>query len=479
MAGGPGARGRAPGRLPLGPDRRRLERQDPGAEARPITPEPATRAGLRYADATLDPDGSWLVCVRESHDAGEVRNELVVLPADGSAPPRVLATGRDFYAAPRLDGRGERLAWLEWDHPRMPWDGTELRLAAFDRSGGELGGEPRLIAGGPEESVVEPRWSPDGALHFISDAGGWWNLYRAGDGGIVEPVRPMEAEFSTAQWVLGMSSYTFLPDGAIVCAHGRGPVWRLGVIGPRREPGGTVASIRALDLPFTTFSPPSLRTTADGKVAAFAGGPTSSAALVVVDPASSCFEVLRRSREPVVDPAYLSVPSLVEFPTEEGTAHALYYPPANPDARAPDGELPPLIVVSHGGPTAQVVDQLSLTVQYFTSRGFAVVDVDYGGSTGYGRAYRRRLHDPVRAHLPRPVRRRGELLRRRRRRGAGQGYAQVRVALPRPVDRSQSRAAEVYRERSPIHHIERLSCPVVLLQGLEDPVVPPRRPRPS
>jgi dipeptidyl aminopeptidase/acylaminoacyl peptidase len=491
----------------------RLYRQDPGAEPRPITPEPATRAGLRYADATLDPDGIWLVCVRESHDGDEVRNELVVLPADGSAPPRVLASGRDFYAAPRLDGRGERLAWLEWDHPRMPWDGTVLRLAGFDRAGGELSGEPRAIAGGPEESVAEPRWSPDGVLHFISDASGWWNLYRAAGGGIVEPVQPMEAEFSTPQWVLGMSSYTFLPDGAIVCAYGRGPVWRLGVIEPARDPGGSPAPIRALDLPFTTFSPPSLRTTASGKVAAFAGGPTSSAALVVVEPASTSFEVLRRSRQPLVDPAYLSVPRPIEFPTEEGTAHALYYPPANPDARAPEGELPPLIVVSHGGPTAQVVDQLSLTVQYFTSRGFAVVDVDYGGSTGYGRAYRRRLdgqwgvvdtRDCVNAASHLAAERLADPERLAIRGGSAGGYTTLCAltfhdlfaagasyfgvadaeALARDTHKFESRyldrligpypeAAELYRERSPIHHTERLSCPVVLLQGLEDPVVPP------
>jgi dipeptidyl aminopeptidase/acylaminoacyl peptidase len=318
----------------------RLYRQDQGTEARAITSEPATPASLRYADATLDPDGGWLVCVRESHHGGEVVNELVVLPADGSAEPRVLATGRDFYAAPRLDAAGERLAWLEWDHPRMPWDGTELRIAGFDRASGELRGQPATVAGGAEESVAEPQWSPDGALHFISDARGWWNLYRVRDGGQVEPLQPMDAEFSTAQWVLGMSSYTFLPGGAIACAYGRGPVWRIGLIDPASEPGGGTPPMRTLDLPFTTFSPPSLRTTADGRIASFAGGPTTSGALVVIDPASSSFEVLRRSREPLVDPAYFSVPSPIEFPTEEGTAHALHYPPANPDARAPKASCP-------------------------------------------------------------------------------------------------------------------------------------------
>jgi dipeptidyl aminopeptidase/acylaminoacyl peptidase len=343
-------------------------------------------------------------------------------------------------------------------------------------------------------------------LHFISDASGWWNLYRAAEGGPVEPLQPMDAEFSTAQWTLGMRSYTFLPGGAIACAYGRGPVWRLGVI----EPGG---AMRTLDLPFTAFSPPCLRTTASGRVAAFAGGPTSSPALVIIDPASSSFVVLRRSREPSVDPAYLSVPRPIEFPTEDGTAHALYYPPTSPDAGAPAGALPPLVVSSHGGPTAQVVDQLALSLQYFTSRGFAVVDVDYGGSTGYGRAYRRRLNgqwgivdtrDCVNAASYLAAGRLADPKRLAIRGGSAGGYTTLCAltfhdlfaagasyfgvadaeALAKDTHKFESRyldgligpypeAAELYRRRSPIHHTNRLSCPVILLQGLEDPVVPP------
>src|SRR5262245_6589231 len=363
----------------------RLYRQDPGAEPHPITPEPAAPAGLRYADATLGPDGAWLVCVRESHEGPEVTNELVALPADGSAPPHVLATGRDFYAAPRLDPSGRRLAWVEWDHPRMPWDGTECRLAAFDPGSGRLGGHASLVAGGPEESIAQPAWSPDGVLHFVSDASGWWNLYRAGQGG-AEPLAPADAEFAMAQWTLGQSTYAFLPDGTIACAYGRGPVWRLGLV----RPGA--GQVTPLDLPYVSFYPSQLRSTAGGRIATFAGSPTQAAALVTVDPAPAAVQVIRRSHDPRLDPADLSVPRPVEFPTEGGQiAHALYYPPANPRFQAPDGELPPLLVTSHGGPTSQVVDQLSLSVQYFTSRGFAVVDVDYGGSTGYGRAYRQRL----------------------------------------------------------------------------------------
>jgi dipeptidyl aminopeptidase/acylaminoacyl peptidase len=485
----------------------RLYRLDPDREPRPITPEPPTLAALRYADATLDPSGTWLVCVRESHDGERVTNELVALPADGSAPPRVLASGRDFYASPRLDPDGRRLVWLEWDHPRMPWDGTECRLAGFDPAAGRLVGEPSLVAGGPEESVAQPSWSPDGVLHLISDSTGWWNLYRSADGRL-DALAPMDAEFAMPQWTLDQSTYAFLPDGTIACAYGRGPVWRLGLV----KPGG--GGVAPLDLPFTSYYPPRLRTTAGGRIATFAGSATQAAALVTVDPATGEYQVVRRSRDPNLDPAELSVPRPIEFPTEGGqTAYALYYPPTNPRFQAPAGELPPLLVTSHGGPTAQVVDQLSLSVQYFTSRGFAVVDVDYGGSTGYGRAYRQRLagqwgivdtQDCINAarHLadrgladPKRLAIRGGsaggyttlcALTFHDVFGAGASYFGVADAetLARDTHKFESRyldgligpypqAADLYRQRSPIHHTELLSCPVILLQGLQDAVVPP------
>jgi dipeptidyl aminopeptidase/acylaminoacyl peptidase len=483
----------------------RLYRRDPDTPPRPVTPEPATPAALRYADATLDPDGAWLVCVRESHEGAEVTNELVALPADGGAPPHVLAAGRDFYASPRLDPSGRRLTWLEWDHPRMPWDGTECKLAGFDPGSGRLDGDPTLVAGGPEESVAQPSWSPDGVLHFVSDSSGWWNLYRAG-ADRAEPLAPMDAEFAMPQWTLDQSTYAFLPDGTIACVYGRGPVWRLGLV--------AAGGVTPLDLPFTSFYPPRLRTTAGGRIATFAGSATQAAALITVDPATAEYHVVQRSQDPRLDPADLSVPRPIEFPTEDGqTAHALFYPPTNPRFQAPDGELPPLLVSSHGGPTAQVIDQLSLGIQYFTSRGFAVVDVDYGGSTGYGRSYRQRLRgrwgivdtqDCINAarHLadqgladPKRLAIRGgsaggyttlcaltfhDLF------AAGASYFGVADAemLARDTHKFEShyldgligpypQAAEVYRQRSPIHHTDLLSCPVILLQGLEDAVVPP------
>jgi dipeptidyl aminopeptidase/acylaminoacyl peptidase len=482
----------------------RLYRLDPGdGGPRPITPEPPAPAAHRYADACPTPDGR-LVCVRERHDGGEVVNELVAVPADGGGSPVVLAGGRDFYATPRISPDGRRLAWLEWDHPNMPWDGTELRLAELD--GDALAGDPVTVAGGPQESVFQPSWSPDGVLHLVGDASGWWNLYRVGPGGEVEPLCPASEEFGHPQWMFGLSTYAFLPGGRIACIHGRGPMQRLGIL----DPDGSLAD---LDLPFTAFSPPQLHAVGD-RLACLAGAPARATAVVVVDPASGAVEVLRSSEDHELDPGFLSAPEPIEFPTTGGrTAHALYYPPANREFQGPAGERPPLVVASHGGPTSGVTSSLRVGFQYFTSRGIAVVDVDYGGSTGYGRDYRRRLDgqwgvvdvdDCVAAarHLvergdadPERLAIRGGsaggyttlcVLTFRDQFAAGASYYGVAdaAALARDTHKFESRyldrligpwpeAEALYRERSPIHFTDRLSCPVILLQGLEDQVVPP------
>jgi dipeptidyl aminopeptidase/acylaminoacyl peptidase len=484
----------------------RLYRLDPGGDGpRPITPEPPTPAAHRYADACPAPDGRRLICVRERHQDGAVHNELVAVPADGGGEPTVLAAGRDFYASPRVSPDGRRLAWLEWDHPNMPWDGTELRLATLD--GDALAGDPVTVAGGPEESVFQPEWSPDGVLHLVSDRTGWWNLYRVGPGGgALEALFPAEEEFGHPQWVFGMATYAFLPGGRIACIHGRGPMQRLGILGP----DGTLAD---LDLPFTSFQPPHLRAAGE-RVACIAGSPASGRAVVLIDPADGAVEVVQHSEDEPLDPGYLTVPEPIEFPTEGGrTAHALYYPPANRDVQGPAGERPPLVVASHGGPTSGVTSDLHISYQYFTSRGIAVADVDYGGSTGYGRAYRRRLDgewgivdvdDCVAA--ARFLAGRGDVdpARLAIRGGSAGGYTTLCAltfrddftagasyygvadvaALARDTHKFESRyldrligpwpeAEALYRERSPIHFTDRLSCPVILLQGLEDEVVPP------
>jgi dipeptidyl aminopeptidase/acylaminoacyl peptidase len=459
-------------------DDQRLWRVDPGAGPRPMTDEP----DARYADGHLSPDGTRLACVRERHlDDGQVVNDLVVLTLDRDGEPEVVAEGHDFYAAPRF-GPGGRLAWLCWDHPRMPWDGTELEV------------DGRRVAGGPEESVSQPRWSPEGVLHWISDRTGWWNLYRQG-----QPLAPMEAEFAGPDWAFGQSTYAFLPGGRVVATWTGGGTGRLGLLG--EEP---------LDLPYRSFS--SLRAYGD-KVAVVAASPTAAPCVVVVDPATGEVTIVRESRPSPVDPGYLSTPRPVSFATTGGrTAHALFYPPANRDCEAPAGELPPLVVTSHGGPTAAASTALDLRTQFWTSRGVAVVDVDYGGSTGYGRPYRQALagqwgvvdvDDCVAAarHLAGA----GEVDGRRMVvRGSSASGLTALLALTRGVfaagaslygvadlaalatdtHKFESRyldglvgpwpeAADVYRERSPVHQADRLSAPLIVFQGLDDKVVPP------
>jgi dipeptidyl aminopeptidase/acylaminoacyl peptidase len=353
--------------------------------------------------------------------------------------------------------------------------------------------------------VVQPEWSPGGVLHLVSDRTGWWNLYRV-DGGALEALAPAEEEFGAPHWAFAMSTYAFLGGGRIACIHGRGPMQRLGILHPD-------GSLTDLDLPFTSYFPPHLRAYGD-RLACIAGSPTGAPAVVVIDPADGGVEVLRSSKDEALDPGYLSLPEPIEFPTEGGrTAHALYYPPTNRDHRGPEGERPPLVVASHGGPTSGVISDLHVSYQFFTSRGIAVVDVDYGGSTGYGRAYRRRLDgqwgvvdvdDCVAA--ARHLAGRGDVdpARLAIRGGSAGGYTTLcalsfrddfaagasyygvadLAALARDTHKFEARyldrligpwpqAEPLYRERSPIHHTDRLSCPVILLQGLEDQVVPP------
>ncbi len=458
-------------------DDQRLWRADSGREPSPVTPE-----GARYADGHVSPDGARLACVRERHLADEVVNDVVVLATDGPAEPMVVAEGHDFYAAPRFGPNGE-LAWLAWDHPRMPWDGTVL----------EVGGRGS-VAGGPAESVSQPRWSPDGILHWISDRTGWWNLYRDG-----APLQPRDAELSGPDWVFGQSTYAFLPGGRLVASWTEGGRGHLGVLG--EEP---------LDLPLTSFS--SLRAYGD-KVAVIAASPMQAPAVVVVDPATGELTVVRSSRPTPVDAGYLSAPRPIEFATTGGgTAHALFYPPANAGCQGPSGERPPLVVTSHGGPTSAASTSLELRTQFWTSRGFAVVDVDYRGSTGYGRAYRQELNgqwgvadvDDCLA-AARHLADAGEVDGRRMViRGSSASGLTALLALTRGVfaagaslygvvdlaalatdtHKFEARyldglvgpwpeAADVYCERSPISHADELSAPLIIFQGLEDKVVPP------
>ncbi|HEX3261991.1 MAG TPA: S9 family peptidase [Pseudonocardia sp.] len=469
----------------------------------PLTPEPATPRADRFADGDLAPDGATIVCVRERHhgpSAAEVVNEIVRLDAHVPSEPEVLVSGSDFVAAPRLSPDGGTLAWLRWDHPSMPWDATELVVRDL------TSGEELVIAGGPDESVLEPRWGPDGALWFVSDRSDWWNLYRYTPGTDIETVVRVDAEIGVPHWQFASARYARLPDGSVVFARLRRGYDALCV----RAPDGTVTE---LDTPFSRVS--AVRAAPDGTVLVVAGSPTQEPGVHRLDPAGGVIETLRPPRDLGVDPGFLSTPEHVTFPSDDGrTAHALFYPPAHPERTGPQGELPPLIVEIHGGPTSAASPVFSTGVHYWTSRGFAVVDVNYGGSTGYGRAFREELlgqwgivdvADCLAAarHLARTGRVDGERLTIRG--GSAGGFTTLAAlarddtpfaagadlfgvadleALARDTHKFESRyldrlvgpypdARDVYVERSPIHHVDRFTRPLIVLQGSEDPIVPP------
>ena len=335
-----------------------------------ITPEPPSPNSLRYADGVVTPDGATVVCVRERHEDGEVHNELVSFAADGSSEPSVTASGHDFYAAPRIDPSSGRIAWIAWDHPNMPWDGTQLYVSGD------------AVAGGRDESVIDPQWSPDGVLHYLSDRTGWWNLYRDG-----EQLTSLDgAEIGFPMWQFGMSRYVFLADGRIVCVVTRAAVDSLHVLDP------STGELRDLGLDWMQYGTTALAS-GGSRVVFTAASPTQATTLVSYNVDTGKETVLQRTLEVDLEFGEISVPRAIEFPTRDGqTAHAFYYPPRSTSSEALAGERPPLRVICHGGPTAHTEPQFELDTQFFTQRGIGVVDVNYRGSTGYGREYRRLLN---------------------------------------------------------------------------------------
>ena len=476
----------------------RIYRQLPGQEPQALTAE----NDRRYADMMVDASHDRIVVVRENHTDVEREpvNELVGIGLE-NGEERVLASGNDFYSSPRVSPDGRRLAWLTWNHPNMPWDGTELWSCELDDDGSPERIE--RVAGGPEESVFQPEWSPDGTLHFVSDRTGWWNLYRLREGSL-EPLCQKEAEFGVPQWAFGMSTYAFLSPTRVVCAVIERGFFRLAVLDTEVE------ELEPIETPYSTIN--CLETVmGSDEIIFIAGSPTEPSSVVRLNAQTGGREVLRRSDDLKIDPGYLSVPEPVEFPTEGGlTAYGFFYPPQNRDFVAPEGERPPLLVHSHGGPTAMTTATLDLSTQYMTSRGIAVLDVNYGGSTGYGREYRRRLDgqwgvvdvDDC-ANGARHVAERGLAddarlmiaggsalcaLAFRDAFAAGASHYGVSdvEALARETHKFESRylerligpypeRADLYRQRSPIHSTDRLSCPVIFFQGLEDKVVPPNQ----
>jgi dipeptidyl aminopeptidase/acylaminoacyl peptidase len=472
-----------------------------GVEPQPITPEPQLPAGDRYADFLLHND--VVICVREHHlpDA-EAVSELVVFPIDASAAPRVIVGGHDFVSSPRVSPDGRQLAWLAWDHPNMPWDGTELWLAGLEPDG--TVSDAARVAGGLDESIFQPEWSPNGRLHFVSDRTGWWNLYRLEKLAGVTALHPMDAEFGAPQWQFGYRRYAFHGDTQIVAIYQEEGISRLGVL----ESGKLSTRYTERDMIADTLA------VSVGRVWTVAAGVTDPAAVVGIDVGTGQEEVVRRSLSVELDGEYLSRPRTISFPTTGGgVAHGFYYPPVNKDFAPPEGELPPLVVWSHGGPTGSTNPGFSLGRQFWTSRGFALVDVNYRGSAGYGRAYRNALRgrwgvidtdDCIAA--ARYLANQGlvDLRRMAIRGGSAGGFTTLCAltfhdefatgasyfgvadigALAEDTHKFESRymdsmvgpypeAADVYRERSPIHHTDQLSKPMLILQGLDDEVVPP------
>ncbi|HET7727982.1 MAG TPA: S9 family peptidase, partial [Candidatus Limnocylindrales bacterium] len=476
----------------------RLHRILPGRTSEPLTLE----GPFRYADLVLDAERDRLIGVREDHSGdGEAVNELVTIAlTDGAVTP--LVTGADFYAAPRLSPDGRRLAWLEWRHPNMPWDGTELWVA-------ELGADGTLdervrVAGSTTDWISQPRWSPDGVLHFVAEPDGWMNLQRWRDGRIERVTPPIEAEFAGPDWVFGTRQYAFADGGGILAvarSNGADRLYRI-------APDGTVTGI---EVPWTALGSIDL---AGDRLVTAAASPSEPWSIVRLEVATGSHEILRRSTAAEIDPAYVSIPESIAFPTTDGaTAYGHYYPPRNPDVVAPPGTRPPLIVTSHGGPTAEASTARSTRTQLLTSRGIAVLDVDYRGSTGHGKAYRQALEgrwgvvdvddcvagaqflaergdvDPDRIAIEG---------------GSASGYTTLcalafrdafragitsfgigdLMAFARETHKFESRyldrlvgplpdAADVYRERSPAFHMDQCTCPVLVLQGLDDRIVPP------
>ncbi|MGE3888542.1 MAG: prolyl oligopeptidase family serine peptidase [Vicinamibacterales bacterium] len=543
----------------------RLYVQRGGGAPVPLTPE-----GFFYADARVDVARDRLVAVREDHRKGDAEPvaAIVAIPVaraearalQQTATPRptgaerpdvspgvtspgaVLVSGADFYSDPAVSPDGATLAWLQWNHPNMPWDGTELWTAHI-RPDGTLG-ERTKVAGGPDESIFQPEWSPDGVLHFVSDRTGWWNLYRARprDAGAeapglpahaIEPLHPMSADFGKPQWTFPMVTYAFAGPRRIAATYTQNGRWHLAFIETeslRWEPVQTALDVME-----------SIR--ADERAIYFVGGsPTTAAVVARMTLAAMEPEVLRRSTSEPIDAAWISTAEPVTFQSPHPSApartrphpsapastgphpsapdrtrevHAFYYAPRNPDFQAPEGTRPPLLVLTHGGPTGATETALDPEVQFWTSRGFAVLDVNYSGSTGYGRAYRDRLkgqwgivdvEDAVAGAMAMVEAGKADGERLAIRGGSAGGYTTLAAltfhstfkagasyygisdieVLARDTHKFESRyldsligpypaAKDVYVERSPIHFTDQLSSALILFQGLEDKVVPPNQ----
>jgi dienelactone hydrolase len=497
----------------------RLYRYEPGSEPRPLTPVSPVGGGLRWAEPQLRLDLGEVWCILEEFTGDgptDVRRVLAAVPLDGSAvrdrdAVRELTDDRHrFVTSPRISPDGTRAAWLAWDHPRMPWDGTELIVAEV-RNG--MLREPRTVAGGPEESIAQADWSPDGRLLYASDRTGWWNLYCDG-----EQLCPREEEFGGALWKLGHRWFAPLDSGLIAVVHGTGST-ALGVLDP--ETGELVDAAG----PWTEFAP-TLAVHGE-RVVAVGASPRTAYEVVELDALPHArttshggapigrARVIGAEHDDPVDPAYYPEPLIRVFTGPDGRdVHAHVYPPHHPEHAAPGGELPPYVVWAHGGPTGHAPLVLDLSIAYFTSRGIGVAEVNYGGSTGYGREYRNRLREQwgvvdvedcaavALALADEGTADRDRLAIRGGSAGgwtaaasltltdvyacgtivypildlAGWGTGETHDFESQYLESLVGPLAEVpgrYAERSPVEHADRVTAPFLLLQGLDDVICPP------
>ena len=480
----------------------RVYRHRPGEAPVPITPAGEFRYGSKVFNRRL----GRIICIRENHtdpDEDHPLSEIVAIDVEGRHAPEVLLADNDFHSSPCLSPDGRQLAWLTWDHPNMPWDGTELWMAAL-REDGSMG-EPEFVAGGIDEAVIQPEWSLTGDLCFISDRTDWANLYRWRDGE-VEPIYPMEAEFARSNWWVGMCSYGFDSPNSLICSYSHRGHWSLARVSLDDK------RLTPIDFPHWEMGHGDLQVD-PGRVVLVAGSPVQPMSLMEVNLEDGAVEVLRVEYEEDLPPGYTSLPETVAFPTDnDETAHAFFYPPANRDYVAPDGDKPPMVVLCHGGPYSAASADLNLTTQYWTSRGVAVMDVNYGGSTGYGRHYRERLigewgvvdvDDCVNAALYAVGRGDADGQRVAISGGSAGGFTALASLAFRDVFKAGASYFGVsdleallsgihkfdahslvglvgpyplyrrrYIQRSPINFPEYTTCPVIFFQGLEDTIVP-------
>ncbi len=489
-----------------GPDTdQRLYRLAKDGSVTPLTPD--TQGQVCYGDLCIEPGRNRLLAVQQDslhlNASGQPMQSLVAVDVTEGGAPQCLHQGSDFYSSPCLSPDGKQLAWLAWNYPHMPWDASEVWLADLTDDG--MLQDPRLVAGNGDESIFQPQWSPGGTLYFCSDRDNWWNLYRW-NGAAVERVTQAQAEIGRPQWIFGMSDYAFLSEQEIVCDVCTQGVWKLARIDARK------GELTDLCTDWTDVS--HLRAAGDALVC-FAGGPSMPKSVVKFDVAMGRWNVLRAASvlPDNVLPA-LSPPLPFSYPTTgEATSHAFYYSPHNPDFAAPPDEKPPLLILSHGGPTAASSTLLNLSIQFFTSRGIGVVDVNYRGSSGYGRDYRLALYgtwgvmdveDCANAGRYLVMRGLADNARIAARGGSAGGYITLCLAafhdllavgtsyygisdlialaahthnfeahytdvLIGPLPEYQ----EVYKARSALYHAGRIRCPLLFLQGEEDTAVPP------